>query len=246
MVDLHYAPSDLDPTLAVASAIGEVGLRGAVARGITGEATDIARRSNLAVELFGYTNDEEIEIATTALEEYPAEGRVEVWPGPLNVIYNDQDIVRRSVALARRGWRRLAHALFGAVGGPSHVPRGVRYPAGRVAIRGRSAGGGAAEPSRGLDRAGRPPRSPHPVAAIGQKTAGRLRSYAAVARQEVGELRAVHRWPWLALDRWLRNSPLARRSTTNSHVTVSEHRPNGGPPLLLVLLAGCGGRVAGR
>ena len=103
VVDLHYAPSDLDSTLAVAGAIGEVGLRGAVARGITGEATDIARRSNLAGELFGYTNDEEIEITTTAMEQYPAGGRVEVWPAPLNVIYNDQDIVRRSVALAREG-----------------------------------------------------------------------------------------------------------------------------------------------
>ena len=103
VVDNHYAPSDLDSTLAVAGAIHEVGLRGAVARGITGEATDIARRFNLAGELFSYSNDEEIEITTTAMEQYPAGGRVEVWPAPLNIIYNDQDLVRRSVALAREG-----------------------------------------------------------------------------------------------------------------------------------------------
>ncbi|MCE2530423.1 MAG: amidohydrolase [Acidimicrobiia bacterium] len=103
VVDNHYAPSDLDTTLAVAGAIHEVGLRGAVARGITGEATDIARRFNLAGELFSYSNDEEIEITRAAMEEYPAGGRVEVWPAPLNIIYNDQDLVRRSVALAREG-----------------------------------------------------------------------------------------------------------------------------------------------
>ena len=107
VVDNHYAPSDLDSTLAVAGSIHEVGLRGAVARGITGEATDIARRFNLAGELFAYSNDEEIEITTTAMEQHPAGGRVEVWPAPLNIIYNDQDLVRRSVALAREagvGW----------------------------------------------------------------------------------------------------------------------------------------------
>ena len=107
VIDHHYAPSDLDTTLAVAGAIREVGLRGAVARGIAGEATDIARRSNLAGELFSYSNDEEIEITTTAIESYPAGGRVEVWPAPLNLIYNDQDLVWRSVALAREagvGW----------------------------------------------------------------------------------------------------------------------------------------------
>ena len=107
VIDNHYAPTDLETTLAVAGAIGEVGLRGAVARGITGEATAIARRYGLAGELFRYTNDEEIEITRAAIEAYPAGGRVQVWPAPLNIIYNDQDLVRRSVALAREagvGW----------------------------------------------------------------------------------------------------------------------------------------------
>ena len=103
VVDNHYAPSDLNTTLAVAGSISEVGLRGSVARGITGEATDIARRYNLAGELFQYSNDDEIEITRAAMEAFPAGGRVEVWPAPLNIIYNDQDLVRRAIELAREG-----------------------------------------------------------------------------------------------------------------------------------------------
>jgi len=107
IVDNHYAPVDLETTLGVAQAIEDVGLRGAVARGITGEATDIARRFNLAGELFKYTNDEEIEITRAAMEAFPPDSLVGVWPAPLNIIYNDQDLVRRSVELARElgtGW----------------------------------------------------------------------------------------------------------------------------------------------
>ena len=107
VVDNHYAPTDLNTTMAVAGAIETVGLRGAVARGITGEATDIARRFNLAGELFQYSNDEEIEITGAAIDAYPPGGLVGVWPAPLNIIYNDQDLVRRSVELARErgtGW----------------------------------------------------------------------------------------------------------------------------------------------
>ena len=107
VVDNHYAPTDLGTTLAVAGAIETVGLRGAVARGIMGEATDVARRFNLAGELFQYSNDEEIEITGAAIDAYPPGGLVGVWPAPVNIIYNDQDLVRRSVELARRrgtGW----------------------------------------------------------------------------------------------------------------------------------------------
>ncbi|MDJ0924719.1 MAG: amidohydrolase [Acidimicrobiia bacterium] len=107
VVDNHYAPTDLDTTLAVAGAIETVGLRGAVARGIMGEATEVARRFNLAGALFQYSNDEEIEITDAAIDAYPPGGLVGVWPAPVNVIYNDQDLVRRSVELARKrgtGW----------------------------------------------------------------------------------------------------------------------------------------------
>ena len=107
VVDNHYAPSALETTLAVADATETVGLRGAVARGIVGEATDIAKKSQLAGELFKYSNQEEIDITRAAIEAYPPGGRVEVWPAPLNIIYNDQDLVRDAVALAREmgtGW----------------------------------------------------------------------------------------------------------------------------------------------
>jgi len=101
IVDNFYAPTDLDTTLAVAAAIDGAGLRAAVARGILGEVTPIAERGGLAVDLFRYSTDEEIAITTAAIEAYPPGGRVEVWPAPLNIPYNDQDLVRRSVALAR-------------------------------------------------------------------------------------------------------------------------------------------------
>ena len=107
VVDLHYAPVDFDTTLAVADAIETVGMRGAVVRGMTGDATEIAKRNDLAGELFRYTNQEELDITRAAIEAYPPGGRVEVWPAPLNIIYNDQDMVRDAIALARElgtGW----------------------------------------------------------------------------------------------------------------------------------------------
>lgn len=107
VVDHHYAPSDLDTTLAVADAVETVGLRGAIARGMTGEATDIAKRAQLAGELFQYSNQDEIDITRAAIEAYPPGGRVQVWPAPINIIYNDQKLVRDAIALARElgtGW----------------------------------------------------------------------------------------------------------------------------------------------
>ena len=107
VVDNHYSPADLDTTLAVADTIESVGLRGVVARGITGEMTPVAERYGLAAELFNYSADEEIEITRAAIEARPSGGLVGVWPMPLNIIYNDQDLVHRSVELAHEfgtGW----------------------------------------------------------------------------------------------------------------------------------------------
>jgi 5-methylthioadenosine/S-adenosylhomocysteine deaminase len=105
-VDNHYAPTDLDSTVAVAAAIEEVGLRGAVARGMTGDVTDVARELNLDRAMFRYTLDEELAITRAAMEERRGR-RVQVWPAPLNVVYVAQELVRRSVELARElgtGW----------------------------------------------------------------------------------------------------------------------------------------------
>ena len=100
ITDNHYAPTDLDTTIAIAEAIEEVGLRGAVVRGMYGEATEMARERRLTAALFRYSNQEELEITRGALEARQGR-RVGIWPAPLNVIYNSQELVVRAVELAR-------------------------------------------------------------------------------------------------------------------------------------------------
>ena len=107
VLDNHYAPTDFETTLAVADAIGEVGLRGAVARGMTGELTEMAAKHGLAGELFRYSNQEELDITRACIEARPSGSRVGVWPAPLNIIYVDQQLVVDAVGLAREqgtGW----------------------------------------------------------------------------------------------------------------------------------------------
>ena len=106
VVDNHYAPTDLESTLSVAEAIEEVGLRGVVARGMTGGPTEVSQDLGLEPRMFKYTIDEELGITRDAMEARRGR-RVGIWPSPLNVIYVDQDLVRRAVELARSfgsGW----------------------------------------------------------------------------------------------------------------------------------------------
>jgi 5-methylthioadenosine/S-adenosylhomocysteine deaminase len=106
IVDNHYAPTDLASTIAVADAIEEVGLRGVVARGMTGAATDVARELNLDKGMFPHTLDEELAITREAIEARAGHA-VGVWPAPLNIIYVEQDLVRAAVGLAHElgtGW----------------------------------------------------------------------------------------------------------------------------------------------
>ena len=116
IIDNHYAPNDLDTTLSIASAIDEVGLRGAVARGIVGPPTEVARRMGLTSGLFTRTAEEELDITRGCLEQRVPDGRVVVWPAPLNVIYVGQDLLRDSVELAREfgvGWH--THCSEGSI-----------------------------------------------------------------------------------------------------------------------------------
>ena len=102
VLDNHYAPTDLEATLAVASALEQVGLRGVIARGIMGEQTQVARDGGIPADLFKFTHDEELAITRACIEERPpASSRVTVWPAPENVVYCDQELLRQSVALAR-------------------------------------------------------------------------------------------------------------------------------------------------
>ncbi len=106
VVDNHYAPTDLDSTIAVADAIQSVGIRGAVARGMLGELTEMARKHGLAGSLFQYTNAEELEITSAAMDQREGQA-VGVWPSPLNIIYNDQQLVHDAIVLAHErgsGW----------------------------------------------------------------------------------------------------------------------------------------------
>ena len=107
VLDNHYAPTDFESTMAVADAIEEVGIRGAVARGMTGELTGMAAKHGLAGELFRYSNREEVDITRDCIAARPPGSRVGVWPAPLNIIYVDQQLVIDAVALAREegtGW----------------------------------------------------------------------------------------------------------------------------------------------
>jgi 5-methylthioadenosine/S-adenosylhomocysteine deaminase len=107
ITDNHYSPADADTTLAVASAIERVGLRGVVVRGIFGEITDVAARHALAPSLFRYSEGEELDITRACIDARPPGSQVAVWPAPINIIYVSQALVARSIELARErgtGW----------------------------------------------------------------------------------------------------------------------------------------------
>ena len=108
VVDNHYAPVDLDTTIAVADAIEEVGLRGVVGRGMFGPMNDVSADNNFKYDrIFQYSIDEEIDITRAAMEARAGK-KVSVWPYPENIVYCDQDLIRRAIELAREfgsGWQ---------------------------------------------------------------------------------------------------------------------------------------------
>jgi 5-methylthioadenosine/S-adenosylhomocysteine deaminase len=107
ILDHHYAPSDYETIMDVASAIESVGLRGVVARGLAGTPSRVAREHGLVGALFAHSTEEEIDITRRCIDARPPESRVSVWPAPHNVTYADQDLLRAAVALAREagtGW----------------------------------------------------------------------------------------------------------------------------------------------
>ncbi|MDQ0644964.1 5-methylthioadenosine/S-adenosylhomocysteine deaminase [Microbacterium murale] len=114
VIDNHYAPTDLDTTLAVAAAIEDVGLRGAVARGVLGRRSKIGVRRGQPEQLYRYDTQDEIAITRDAAAVHPAGSRVEVWPGPVNLSYLDQDLMAASIELARElGTRWHTHCSEG-------------------------------------------------------------------------------------------------------------------------------------
>ncbi len=98
VVDDHYAPVDLETTVGVARVVEEVGLRGAVARGIYGAPAEVTRHYEIPDYLFEMTADEELDITRGAIEA-TAGRRVEVWPAP-DGNFIERSLIVDSVALA--------------------------------------------------------------------------------------------------------------------------------------------------
>ncbi|WP_043288819.1 amidohydrolase family protein [Paraburkholderia oxyphila] len=100
IVDNHYAPADVQTTLEIAAMLDQLGLRGVVARGMFGPYTAIARDNGLSPALFRSDTADELASMRACMATWRSE-RVKIWPAPINVIYNDLELVRGSVALAR-------------------------------------------------------------------------------------------------------------------------------------------------
>ena len=102
VVDNQYMPPDPATTKGVADAIESVGIRGAVARGMTG-----TRPAAMAFRDSGsrpnyYTTAEELDIMLELLSGWSPDRLVALWPGPLNIAFNDQDLIAGCADLARR------------------------------------------------------------------------------------------------------------------------------------------------
>jgi 5-methylthioadenosine/S-adenosylhomocysteine deaminase len=107
MLDHHYGIADVSTTLVVADTMEAVGLRGVVARGIAGPISDVGKAQGLPSSSFRYSAQEEYEMTAECMRRRPAGARVAIWPGPINVVYTDREMLLRSVELARSagvGW----------------------------------------------------------------------------------------------------------------------------------------------
>ncbi|RII83787.1 amidohydrolase family protein [Neopusillimonas maritima] len=100
IIDNHYAPNDVQTSLQVAGVLHDMGLRGAIARGVFGPFTNVARDNHLNPMLFRNTVSQELDNMRACLNEWRSD-RVAIWPSPVNVIYNDQDLVHGLVEMAR-------------------------------------------------------------------------------------------------------------------------------------------------
>ncbi len=103
VVDNHYAPVDAETTLAVAQAVEETGVRGAVARGVFGEMNTGAELMGVPPEFFKWSSAEELSITRECMAARPAGSRVEVWPCPENIVYVSPDLIAGCAQLAKEG-----------------------------------------------------------------------------------------------------------------------------------------------
>lgn len=101
IIDNHYAPSDAETVIKVAQAVEDVGLRGVIAHGVFGPFSAIARDNQLSNRLFTRTVEQELADLHATLDARAGK-RVGVWPSPINMIYNELELVEGSIELARR------------------------------------------------------------------------------------------------------------------------------------------------
>lgn len=100
IIDNHYAPSDAETVIRVAQAIEDVGMRGVIAQGVFGPFSAIARDNNLSDRLFKRSIQEELGHIRDAMLARQGK-QVSVWPSPINMIYNELELVEGCIELAR-------------------------------------------------------------------------------------------------------------------------------------------------
>lgn len=102
IVDNQYMPADPETTRAVGDAIESVGARGAVARGMTGTRPPAMAFRDSGARPNYFTTGEELAIMVELLSGWSSDRLVALWPGPLNIAFNDQEMIAGCVDMARR------------------------------------------------------------------------------------------------------------------------------------------------
>ena len=102
VVDNQYMPPDPETTTAVGEAMESIGIRGAVARGMTGTSPPAMAFRDSGSRPNYYTTGEELAIMAELLSGWSNDRRVALWPGPLNIAFNDPELIAGSADLARQ------------------------------------------------------------------------------------------------------------------------------------------------
>ena len=102
VVDNQYMPAEPEMTISSARAMEEIGIRGFAARGMTGTAPPAMQSERSGTRPNYYSTSEELAMLEDLLTGWPADALVGLWPGPLNIAFNDQEMIAGSVDLARR------------------------------------------------------------------------------------------------------------------------------------------------
>ena len=101
VLDHHYGCDDYDTTVMVAGILEEVGLRGRIARGMTGTRTAVSQQQKLPETSFQRSADDELAITEACIRSRPKGSKIEICPGPMNAAYTNVDLIAASVEQAR-------------------------------------------------------------------------------------------------------------------------------------------------